>query len=222
MEEQEVGGKQILESLGRLKDISASVKKGTGEMLNAGNNLTRQTADFIKSSNEVVEGMNEMVNGAVREIKAAVVLVDEMSEENNRNFEELKAEAVKFKVDSGDEKKKIIVIDDDEPILVMAKGMLGGNYDVTTVKSGKEALKLFYQGFVPDLALLDLKMSDMDGWDTYNRIRDLSQLHKTPIAIFTSSEDPADREQAQKMGAGDYIRKPIKKDELLDRVKRLI
>jgi CheY-like chemotaxis protein len=222
MEEQETGGKQILDSIERLKDISASVKKGAGEMLEAGNHLTRQTADFIKSSNEVVDGMNEMVNGAVREIKAAVVLVDEMSTENSRNFEELKDEATKFKVDSGDEKKKIIVIDDDEPILVMAKGMLGNNYDVTTVKSGKEALQLFFQGFVPALVLLDLKMSGMDGWDTYNRIRDLSQLHRTPIAIFTSSEDQKDRDQAKKMGAVDYIKKPIKKDDLLDRVKRLI
>jgi DNA-binding response OmpR family regulator len=65
-------------------------------------------------------------------------------------------------------------------------------------------------------------MSGMDGWNTYNRIRDLSQLHRTPIAIFTSSEDSKDREQAREMGAVDYIKKPIKKDELLDRVKRLV
>jgi methyl-accepting chemotaxis protein len=222
MEEQEVGGKQILDSMERLKEISASVKKGAGEMLTAGDHLTRQTEDFIKNSNEVVNGMNEMVNGAMKEIKTAVTLVDEMSAENNRNFEELKEESTKFKVDSGNEKKKIIVIDDDEPILVMAKGMLGNDYDVTMVKSGKEALQLFFKGYVPGLVLLDLAMPDMDGWDTYNRIRDISNIHKVPIAIFTSSEDPADKAKAQKMAASDYIKKPIKKDDLIDRVKRLI
>jgi methyl-accepting chemotaxis protein len=222
MEEQEVGGKQILDSIERLKDISASVKKGAGEMLEAGNHLTHQTSDFIKSSNEVVSGMNEMVNGAMKEIKTAVILVDEMSTENTRNFDELKVEASRFKVDSGNEKKKIIVIDDDEPILVMANGMLSGDYDVTTVKSGKDALQLFFQGYVPNLILLDLAMPDMDGWDTYNRIRDLGKLHQTPIAIFTSSEDPNDMFQSQKMGAADFIKKPIKKDDLLERVKKLV
>jgi CheY-like chemotaxis protein len=65
-------------------------------------------------------------------------------------------------------------------------------------------------------------MSGMDGWDTYYRIRDLSQLHNTPIAIFTSSEDQKDKEQAQKMGAVDYIKKPIRKDDLLERVRKLV
>jgi methyl-accepting chemotaxis protein len=221
MEEQEVGGKQILDSIESLKDISASVKKGAGEMLDAGNHLMKQTEDFIKISNAVVDGMNDMVTGAMQEIKLAVVNVDEMSTENDRNFDQLKEESQKFKVESGDEKKKIIVIDDEEPILVMAKGMLGNDYDVTTVKSGKEALKLFYQGYVPGLVLLDLTMPDMDGWDTYTRIRDISNIHKVPVAIFTSSENPDDKAHAHKMAAADYIKKPVKKDELLDRVKKL-
>jgi CheY-like chemotaxis protein len=222
MEEQEVGGKQILDSIENLKDISASVKKGAGEMLESGEHLMKQTEDFIKISNDVVDGMNDMVNGAMQEIKTAVVNVDEMSTQNDQNFDQLKEESQKFKVTKGDEKKKIIVIDDDEPILVMAKGMLDKDYDVTTVKSGKEALQLFFQGYAPDLVLLDLAMPDMDGWDTYTRIRDISNIHKVPIAIFSSSQDPKDKEKAQKMAAADFIKKPIRKDDLLERVKKLI
>jgi methyl-accepting chemotaxis protein len=222
MEEQEVGGKQILDSIQNLKEISSQTKKGAGEMLSAGDQLIRQTSDFIKICDDVVSGMNEMVNGAMKNIKTAVVHVDEMSAENNRNFDELKSESDKFKVSRGDEKKKVMVIDDDEPILVMAKGMLGSIYDVTLVKSGKDALEMLYQGFLPDLVLLDLEMPGLGGWETYDTIKDLSHLHKTPIAIFTSSEDTADREKANKIGANDYIKKPIKKDELLERVKKLI
>jgi methyl-accepting chemotaxis protein len=222
MEEQEVGGKQILDSMSHLKEISASVKKGAEEMLESGNHLTRQTSDFVEISNASVNGMNEIVNGAMREIQMAVSHMDEMSTENSRNFDELKVESEKFKVDKGDEKKKIIVIDDEEPILTMTKGMLGNDYDVTTDRSGKEALSLFFQGLVPVLALLDLQMPDMGGWDTYNRIRDISEIHKVPIAIFTSSEDPSDRAQAQKMGAADFIMKPIKKTDLIERVEKLI
>jgi CheY-like chemotaxis protein len=222
MEEQEVGGKQILESMNLLKEISFSVKKGSEEMREAGTQLIKQTNQFIEISKSSVSGMNEIVNGAMKEIKSAVVLVDEMSGENNRNFEELKTESQRFKVDSGNEKKKIIVVDDDEPILTMAKGMLENDYEVLTVKSGKDALSLFFRGLVPDLALLDLNMPDVDGWDTYKRIRDINQLHNVPVAIFTSSDDPADKERAQKMGAVDYIRKPIKKAELLERVGKIL
>jgi len=221
MEEQEVGGKQILDSMQHLKEISVSVKKGAEDMLHSGSDLTKQTSDFIEVSNKSVNGMNDIVNGAMREIQRAVTLVDEMSAENSRNFDELKVESQKFKVESGNERKKVIVIDDEDTILVMTKGMLDNDYDVTTVKSGKDALQLFFRGYVPDIALLDLKMPGLDGWETYNRIKDISQIHNVPIAIFTSSEDPADRAQAQKMGANDYIKKPIKKTELLDRLKKL-
>jgi DNA-binding response OmpR family regulator len=166
--------------------------------------------------------MNEIVNGAMREIKIAVTHVDEMSAENNRNFEELKEESQKFKVDTGNEKKKVIVIDDEETVLTMVNGMLGQDYEVTTADSGAKALQLFFQGYVPDLVLLDLNMPEMGGWDTYVRIRDLSKLHQVPIAIYTTSEEPEDKARAREMGAVDYIMKPINKTELLDRVGKLI
>jgi methyl-accepting chemotaxis protein len=222
MEEQEVGGKQILESMDRLKEINASVKKGSKGMSEAGSHLIKQTNDFIKISNAAVTGMNDIVNGAMSQIQIAVGNVDEMSAENSRNFDELKAESEKFKVETGSEKKKVIVVDDEQPILTMVKGMLENNYDVSTVKSGKEALQLFYQGYVPNLVILDLTMPDMGGWDIYDRIRDISNIHNVPIAIFTASEDPEDKVHAQRIGAVDYIKKPINRNELLERVGKRI
>jgi methyl-accepting chemotaxis protein len=222
MEEQEVGGKQILESIERLKEISVSVKKGAADMAESGEHLHRQTDEFIKISQESVNGMNEIVNGAMREIKTAVIHVDKMSDENSKNFEELKTETNKFKVESKDERKEIIVIDDDETILIMTKGMLEGNYDVTTVNSGQKALDLFFQGYTPDLVLLDLTMPEMGGWDIFIRIRNLTRLHQVPTAIYTSSEDPKDKARAQELGAVDYIHKPAKKEELLAKVAKLV
>jgi methyl-accepting chemotaxis protein/CheY-like chemotaxis protein len=222
MEEQETGGRQILESIERLKELSVTVKKGAEDMLKSGDHLNRQTTDLIKSSNEVVTGMNDIVNGAMREIKAAVSLVDEMSAENSRNFDELKVESSKFKVESGNEKKKIIVVDDEPTVLVMTKDMLENDYDITTVNSGKDALNLFFQGYVPNLVLLDLEMPEIGGWDTFARINNISKLHKIPIAIFTTSDDPKDRAKAKEMGAVDFIHKPVKKAEMLERVAKLV
>jgi methyl-accepting chemotaxis protein len=221
MEEQEVGGKQILESIGKLRDITHSVKKGSDNMAESGKTLIEETNGFIETSKETVEGMNEILKG-INQINTSVSHVNEMSHENNQNFESLKNETEKFNVNAGDEKQKILMVDDDGIHLEMAKAVLSNDYDVSCVKSGKEALGLFYQGLVPHLILLDLIMPGMDGWHTYSRIKAIGGLHDTPIAFFTSSSDPKDIQHAQEMGAVDYIKKPFEADDLLNRVEKII
>jgi len=221
MEEQEVGGKQILESIGRLRDITASVKKGSDNMEESGETLVKETDGFIKTSKETVDGMNEILTG-INQIKISVSHVNDMSLENNKNFEALKQETQKFRDSAGDEKKKILIVDDDSIHLEMVESVLSNDYDVSTAKSGKDALGLFYQGLVPQLILLDLIMPGMDGWDTYGRIRAISGLHDTPIAFFTSSSDPKDIKHAKETGAVDYIKKPFEANDLLLRVGKIL
>jgi len=221
MEEQEVGGKQILESISRLRDITSSVKKGSDNMAESGETLVQETEGFIKTSKETVEGMNEILKG-INQINVSVSHVNEMSLENNKNFESLKNETQKFNDTAGNEKRKILMVDDDAIHLEMASTVLSDEYDVTTAKSGKEALGLFYQGLVPQLILLDLIMPDMDGWNTYDRVKAISGLHDTPIAFFTVSDDPKDIERAYEMGAADYIKKPYDRYDLLSRVEKLL
>jgi methyl-accepting chemotaxis protein/CheY-like chemotaxis protein len=222
MEEQEVGGQQILRSIARLKEISVSVQKGSGDMSQSGNDLVKETDEFMKLSNEAMSGMNQIVNGAMKEIKTAVNHVTEMSSENNKNFDDLKSETLKFKTTTGEEKKIVLAIDDDEIHLELTKNFLMNDYDVTTVESSEKALKLLYQGLAPSVILLDLVMPGTDGWQTYERIRGISKLHKVPIAIFTVSDDPADRTRAKDMGAADYIKKPTTQDELLKRIQNIL
>ena len=222
MEEQETGGKQILDSVGSLREITLSVKSGADEMVKSGDELIKKTHEFINISNQVVEGMNIIIEGAMKEIQAAVIHVDEMSVENNKNFNDLKIETNKFKLTTGDEKKKILLVDDDATHLTAADGILKSDYETLSVNSGSEALALFYQGYIPDLVLLDIVMPDMDGWDTYQRIKAITNIHHTKIAFFTSSDDPQDEVRAKQMGAVDYIKKPVKRNELLDRVGKLV
>jgi CheY-like chemotaxis protein len=96
------------------------------------------------------------------------------------------------------------------------------DYEVTTANSGQAALNLFFQGYTPNLVLLDLTMPEMGGWDTYIRIRDINKLHKTAIVIYSTSDDPEDRAKAKEMGAVDFIHKPAKKAELLEKVAKLL
>jgi CheY-like chemotaxis protein len=142
--------------------------------------------------------------------------------ENNRNFESLKQETEKFNDKVDNEKQKILVVDDVSIHIEMVETALSNKYEVSTAKSGKEALGLFYQGLVPNLILLDLIMPDMDGWNTYTRIKAIGSLYNTPIAFFTSSNDPKDKQHAREMGAVDYIKKPYEINDLLRRVERII
>ncbi|GBU29236.1 hypothetical protein R84B8_02800 [Treponema sp. R8-4-B8] len=221
MEEQEVGGKQILESIGRLRDVTSSVKKGSDNMAESGEMLVQETDEFIKISKETVEGMNEILKG-INQINVSVSHVNDMSLENNRNFESLKLETQKFNNTVGNEKQKILVVDDDAIHLEMVESVLQDDYEISTAKSGKEALGLFYQGMVPKLILLDLIMPDMDGWDTYSRIKAIGGLHDTPIAFFTSSNDPKDIKHAHEMGAVDYIKKPFEANDLKNRIGKIL
>jgi len=221
MEEQEVGEQQILESIGRLRDITASVKSGSENMAESGEVLVLETNEFIKTSKETVNGMNEVLKG-INLINDSVNHVNEMSLENNRNFDALKEETEKFNDTIGNEKLKILIVDDDEIHLEMVNEVLKADYDIVTAKSGKDALGLFYQGLVPRLVLLDLVMPEMDGWDTYGRIRAISGLHDTPMAFFTSSSDPEDMERAKEMGAVDFIKKPYDAKDLKERIKIIL
>jgi methyl-accepting chemotaxis protein len=222
MEEQEVGGQQILHAIGRLKEITASVREGSQGMYKSGDDLIKETDEFKKISNDAVNGMSGIVNGALKEIKTAVTHVTEMSAENNKNFEDLKSETVKFKTSTGHEKQIVLIVDDDEIHLEMTKAFLEQKYDVVTVKSCEEALKLLYQGLAPCFISLDLVMPETDGWQTYERIKGISNLHNVPIAIFTASDDPNDRHRARAMGAADYIKKPATQDELLKKIEKIL
>ena len=222
MEEQEAGGKQILEAVGRLKDITVSVHKGAEDMAKSGDEMIKKTHNFIKVSQQVVDSMNNMVDVDVKQIKAAIKQVDEMSAENNRNFNELKTETDKFKVHSGHEKKKVLIIDDNKTDLIAVNGMLEDVYEVTVAESGTAALKMFHNGLVPNLIMLDLVMPGMSGWETFERIKKIGSVHNTAIVIYSGSTDPEDRTHAEKAGAVDYIKKPAGRDDLLNKIGKII
>jgi CheY-like chemotaxis protein len=120
------------------------------------------------------------------------------------------------------EKKKVLVVDDNEMELLVAKAILKDEYEIFIAKSGKETLEYFFNGLIPDLILLDILMPNMDGWETFNRIRAISLLQDIPIAFLTSLVGTADEKRALEMGAADYIMKPYEKKDLLNRIKNIL
>jgi|GEM_PF-712165 len=117
--------------------------------------------------------------------------------------------------------KRILLIDDNKLHLSTVKNILKTKYKIVCSKSGREALEQLNQGFVPNLILLDILMPNMDGWETYLKLKSNSFLQDIPIVFFTSVIERAEKKHAEEMGAADYITKPYKKDDLIERIEKI-
>ena len=120
------------------------------------------------------------------------------------------------------EKKKILLVDDDKISLSMVKNLLKEEYEIMTASSGNEALAYYLKGQYPNLVLLDILMPNMNGWETYNRLKALSFLKDIPIAFLTSVDEEAQKYHAGEIGAVDFIAKPWDNEDLLERVKKIL
>jgi len=118
--------------------------------------------------------------------------------------------------------EKILLVDDSDVHLLIAENILKAKYEITSAKSGKEALTLLSKGFVPNLILLDVLMPEMDGWETYNKIKGISLLRNVPIAFLTSLDGVREKLYASRIGAADLITKPYEASDLLSRVEKMI
>ena len=118
-------------------------------------------------------------------------------------------------MDSG-QQKKVLVIEDDEDIrTVVATRLNRAGYETTTASDGKEGLRHFY-GDRPDLVVLDVAMPIMDGWQVLERLREVSDV---PVLFLTAAAQERDKLRGLRSGADDYITKPFSGEELLARVE---
>jgi two-component system KDP operon response regulator KdpE len=112
---------------------------------------------------------------------------------------------------------KILVIDDDPRFIRMVEKVLSHQgYEALIASSGQEGLKLLFN-HRPDLVLLDVVMPKMDGWQTCERIRDISDV---PVIILTGNRvNEDDLAYGLDRGADDYLIKPVGNKELIARVR---
>ncbi len=116
-------------------------------------------------------------------------------------------------------KGRVLVVDDDEDIRVLLRELLQrAGFEVLEEANGRAALRTFHAGR-PDLVVLDVAMPELSGWETLERIRELSDV---PVLMLTAKDAEADRVRGLRSGADDYVTKPFAKDELLARVEALL
>jgi DNA-binding response OmpR family regulator len=113
----------------------------------------------------------------------------------------------------------ILAIDDDVTIReALAELLQAAGYDVRLSPDGRAGLRSFHAE-PPDLVILDVRMPELDGWQTLERIRDLSDV---PVLMLTARTAELERVRGLRAGGDDYVAKPFGRQELLARVEVLL
>jgi DNA-binding response OmpR family regulator len=125
---------------------------------------------------------------------------------------------ISFEIDT----RTVLVADDDADLLGYIKFRLEhAGYDVVTASDGEEALKLALERR-PCLAVLDVRMPKLDGFQVTRQIR-TSDMSEMPVILLTASSEAEDMVAGYEAGADDYLRKPFSApEELLTSVQTVL
>lgn len=125
------------------------------------------------------------------------------------------------------EKPYILIVDDDPDILEGILTILEDQpYRLATARDGKKCLEMI-AGETPDLLILDLLMPRLDGWGVIRELRSEPRYASLPIMILTTVIEDASRrryelETGMAMDVQDYVQKPAKPADLIQRIERLL
>jgi DNA-binding response OmpR family regulator len=114
---------------------------------------------------------------------------------------------------------RILVVDDEADIRELLRELLSrAGYDVEVAEDGRAGLRALFAAR-PDLVVLDVNMPGLDGWQTLERMRDVSEV---PVLMLTARTGELEKVRGLTRGADDYVTKPFGRQELLARVQALL
>ena len=114
---------------------------------------------------------------------------------------------------------KCLIVDDDPKLLhYVSKHLEADHIKTVTHSSGEQALKYLNHHLV-DIAVVDIMMTGMDGFELCQLLKDRYQL---PVIMLTARDALSDKERAFLSGTDDYVTKPFEVKELLFRIKAVL
>ncbi|WP_006786027.1 response regulator transcription factor [Thiorhodospira sibirica] len=118
--------------------------------------------------------------------------------------------------------KRILVVDDSPTEVYVLKTLLERNgYTVLTASNGEEGVA---QALAekPDLILMDVVMPGLNGFQATRQLAQDSQTAPIPVIVVTTKDQETDKVWALRQGAKDYMIKPVKEADLIERIKTLL
>ena len=119
--------------------------------------------------------------------------------------------------------KRVLVVDDDPSHALLAQLVLErAGFSVRHAADGPLALEALAEDPLPDLVLLDVMLPRLDGFEVLRRMRADARTKELPVIMVTSFSRDQDAAHGRKLGANDYIVKPLMETDFIKRVKALI
>jgi len=121
------------------------------------------------------------------------------------------------------ERPAILIVDDTPPNIQLLAEVLHAHYRLKVATAGKTALEIAGKPESrPDLILLDIMMPEMDGYEVCRRLKQDPATQGIPVIFITAKNDVVDEELGLRLGAADYLTKPVKVSILLQRIGNLL
>ena len=112
-----------------------------------------------------------------------------------------------------EDKRELLIVDDDESYLKLIKKWMSDSYKATAVKSGVQALK-YLEGHRPDLVLLDFEMPELNGGDVLQKMREKPETADIPVFFLTGNADPEFLEKIAELDPDGYLLKTMRRSEI--------
>ncbi len=113
-----------------------------------------------------------------------------------------------------EDKKVILVVDDDAENIDVLVGILNKSYKVKAATSGAKAVKSC-QKKAPDLVLLDIMMPEMDGYQVFEQLKADASTSNIPVVFATGKTESDEQAKGLEMGAKGYLTKPVDPEKVL-------
>jgi DNA-binding response OmpR family regulator len=118
--------------------------------------------------------------------------------------------------------KRVLIVDDSKMIRdILSLTVNAAGYQSECFAKGQDALETLATRHF-DIALVDLSMPSMDGFELVRKIRANTKLQSMPIVVITTAAESADRERGSEAGADLYLIKPVDEADLIMNIKMLI
>lgn len=120
-------------------------------------------------------------------------------------------------------KKKILLIEDDKPLVELyTEGFSEAGFDITAVLTANEGLEAAKKG-KPDLIVLDILLPRENGIYFLEELKKDTEIRSIPVVVLSNLDDPDTREKSSKLGAKEYLLKTdFAPHELIEKIKTFL
>ncbi len=187
----------------------------TGDLLKTVRSAWKKSLRFLKDSKEEFD--RSMTAAALAEGGATEMAQEKMREPRPQRVETPPASATHETQPPARALSVLFVDDEEDFVRTMAERMEMREVGSEVALSGQQALQMLEQE-IPDVMVLDLRMPGIDGMEVLRRVK--KTYPQLEVIIMTGHGSDADEEEARRLGAFDYLRKPVDINDLMETVRK--